>query len=118
MAYMATDGPDTTVAGLAHLSAMTGPVVPVLIWLARRKDDDYSTKHASDAANFGMAVLVAALVATLVRLYVPLLGFLGTLAQLALLVVAVFYSVQAYRNVHRGMPASYPFKIKVVKTND
>jgi uncharacterized Tic20 family protein len=118
MAYTAQDGDDTALAGFAHLAAMTGPVVPLLIWLARRRYDEYSSREAANATNYGMALVVAAVIATVVRLFVPLLGFLGTLAQLAVLVVAVFYSVQAYRNVHRGMPASYPFQIKVVKTND
>jgi uncharacterized Tic20 family protein len=118
MAYMAHDGPDTTMAGVAHLSALTGPVVPLLIWWARQRQDAFSTREAARAANYGMALLVIVVLATMVRLYVPILGFLGTLAQLAVLIVAVFYSVQAYRTVHRGSPASYPFDIKVVKTND
>lgn len=118
MTYMAHEGPDTTMAGFAHLAAITGPVLPLLVWLGRRREDEFSAREAAKAANYGMAVLTAVVVATLVRLYVPLVGFLGTLAQLAVLVVAVFYSVQAFRNVQRGTPASYPFNIKVVKTND
>ncbi len=118
MTYTAHEGADTTMAGFAHLGALTGPLVPWLIYLGRRGDDEFSAREAAKATNYGMAVLVIAVVATIVRLYVPFIGFLGTLAQLALLVTAVFYSVQAYRSVQRGTPASYPFKIKVVKTND
>lgn len=109
---------DTTVAGWAHLSALTGPVLPALVWLARRRDDAWAATEAAKATNWGMAVLVSAVAATVVRMYVPFVGFLGTLAQLVVLIVAVFFCVQAHRNVHEGAPATYPFYIKVVKTND
>lgn len=118
MTYMAHEGPDTAVAGWAHLTAIAGPVVPLMLWLGRRRDDAWAALEAAKATNWGMLVLFSAVAATLVRLYVPLLGFVGTLAQLVVLIVAVFFSVQAYRNVHEGAPASYPFYIKVVKTND
>ncbi len=118
MTHTAAEGSDTTVSVLAHLSALTGPVVPFLFWLSQRHRDPFSRDEARKATNYGMAVVAILFVATIVRLYVPLVGFLGTLAQLALLVVAVYSSVQAYRSVQRGQPASYPFNIKVVKTND
>lgn len=118
MAYMAHDGPDTTMAGLAHLSTITGAAVPLALGRGRRGHRAFSTREAAKAVTIGMVLVLAVVLTTIMRFYVPLLGFLGTLAQLAVLVVAVFYSVQAYRSVHRGSPASYPIDIKVVKTND
>lgn len=118
MTYTAHDGSDTTFAGIAHLGAMVGPIIPLAVWLARRNEDRFSRDEAAKAANFGMAVLVTLALATVVRVYVPLVAFLGTLAQLVVLVVAIFFTVQAHRNVRRGAPASYPFNLKVVKTND
>lgn len=118
MTYTDDGGPDTVMAGFAHLGSLAGPLVPVLVWLARRNDNEFARAEAAKATNHGMAVLVAFVVATLVRLYVPLVSFLGTLAQLVVLVVAVFFSVQAFRNAQRGLPSSYPFNIKVVKTHD
>jgi uncharacterized Tic20 family protein len=118
MTYMAHEGPDTTMAGVAHLGAMLGPVVPFVVWLARRREDAFSAREAAAATNFGAAVLAAFVAGTLIRLFVPLVGFLGTLTQLAVLIVAVFFSVQAFRGSQRGTPASYPFDIKVVKTDE
>lgn len=118
MAYMAHDSPDTAVAGFAHSRAITAHLVPLSFGCGSRRDDAFSTREAAKAAAVGVVLVLAVVLATMVRLYVPLLEFLGTLAQLAVLVVAVFSSVQAYRNVNRGSPASYPINIKVVKTND
>ena len=118
MTYMAHEGPDTAMAGVAHLGAIAGPLVPFVVWLGRRREDSFSAREAANATNFGFAVLTAFVLATLTRIYVPLVGFLGTLAQLAILVVAVVYCVQAFRTVRRGSSATYPIDIKVVKTHD
>lgn len=118
MAYAASDGPDTALAGLAHLGAILGPVIPWGVWLARRRDDEFVAREAAKATNLGMAVLVAFVAATLIEVFVPFVGFLGRLAQLVVLVVAGVLCVQAYRNVRRGAPTSYPIYIKVVKTHE
>lgn len=118
MAYSAMDGPDTGLAGAAHLGAILGPLVPWAIYRARRDDDTYVAREAAKATNAGMAFFVAFVVATIVEIYVPLVGFVGRLAQLAILVVAVFVCVQAFRRVRDGMPTSYPFQIKVVTLDD
>lgn len=118
MTYAASEGPDTALAGLAHLGAIVGPVIPLGVWLARRRDDEFVTREAAKATNMGMAVLTAFVAATLVEVFVPLVGFLGRLAQLVVLVIAGFLCVQAFRNVRRGAPTTYPIYIKVVKTHE
>ncbi|GIG55481.1 DUF4870 domain-containing protein [Demequina activiva] len=110
------DEPDTAVAALAHLGAILGPVIPWLVWLARRGDDRWAAREAATATNFGLLVLVAFMIATAVREFVPLVAFLGTLGQLAVLVVAVVLCYQAFRTVRRGLSATYPYDIKVVRT--
>ncbi len=114
MSYSPIDGPDTGLAGIAHLGAMIGPVVPWLVWLSRRSDDPFVTREAGKATNAGMAFLAAFVVATLVELFVPFIGFVGRLAQVAIVVVAVFLCIHAYRRVRRGAPTSYPFQLRVV----
>ena len=118
MTYSSLDGPDTALAGFAHLGAIVGPVIPWLVWLARRNEDPFVTREAAKALNAGMAFFVAFTIATLIDLFVPLVGFVGRLAQLATLVVAVFLCVHAFRRVRRGVPTSYPFQIKVVNTDE
>ncbi|WP_297081319.1 DUF4870 domain-containing protein [uncultured Demequina sp.] len=107
---------DTAMAGLAHLGAIVGPLVPLGVWLARRRDDPWAASQAAAATNFGMLVLVVFALGTAVRLFVPLVAFVGTLAQLAVLAVAAVLCVQAFRAVRRGLPATYPYDIKVVRT--
>lgn len=118
MAYSPLDGPDTALAGFAHLSAITGPLIPWLVWLSRRNEDPLVAKEAAKATNAGMAFFLAFAVATLINIYVPLVGFVGRLAQLAVIVVAAFLCVHAFRRVRRGVPTSYPFQIKVVTTDE
>jgi uncharacterized Tic20 family protein len=117
MSYSPLDGPDTSLAGFAHLGAILGPVIPLLIWLARREDDTFVAREAAKATNAGMAFLVAFVAATLVDMFVPLVGFVGRLAQLAIIVVAAFLCINAYRRVRRGLVTSYPFRITTVRTD-
>ncbi|MFW2514580.1 DUF4870 domain-containing protein [Demequina sp. SO4-13] len=108
-------GRDVALASVAHLGAMAGPLVPGIVYLMRRRREPWSAREAATATNFGFLVLAGFLVATLVRELVPLLAFLGTLAQLVVLIVAVALSFQAFRSVRRGLPATYPYEIKVVR---
>lgn len=114
MSYSPLDGPDTALAGFAHLGAIIGPVIPWLVWRVRREEDPFVSREAAKATNAGMAFLVAFILATLIELFLPLVGFVGRLAQVAIVVVAVFLCVHAYRRVRRGMPTSYPVELRVL----
>lgn len=94
---------------------MAGPLVPGIVFLMRRRSEPWAAREAAAATNFGFLVLVAFVVATLVRELVPLVSFLGTLAQLVVLIIAVALSTQAFRSVRRGRPATYPYEIRVVR---
>ena len=118
MSYSPLDGPDASLAGLAHLGAILGPVVPWLVWLARRSDDPFVAREAAKAANAGMAFLIAFVAATLVEMFVPLVGWVGRLGQVTVIVVAVTLCVNAFRRVHRGIPTSYPVRVPVVGVAD
>ncbi|MDN4481430.1 DUF4870 domain-containing protein [Demequina muriae] len=112
---VATPGRDTALASVAHLGAMAGPLVPWIVYVSRRRSEPWAAREAATATNFGFLVLAGFVVATLVRELVPLLAFLGTLAQLVILIVAVALCLQAFRSVRRGHPATYPYEIKVVR---
>lgn len=105
-------------AAWAQWLVATGPVVPWVIWMRLRGRDQWSAAQAARAVNMGVLVAVLIVSATLVRLFVPLLGFLGTLAQLTVIVVAVALSWQAGQTVRRGRPATYPYEIRLVKNHD
>lgn len=118
MSYSSLDGPDTALAGFAHLGAIIGPVIPWIVWRSRRDEDPFVTREAIKATNAGMAFLLAFVGATLVEAFVPLVGFVGRLAQVATVVVAVFLCVHAFRRVRRGLPTSYPIQLRVLTVED
>ena len=107
--------PDTLAAEIAQVGAIFGPLVPWLVWWRRRGRNRFAEHEAATATNFGALVLVSFGVATAVRTFVPFLGFLGTVVQLAVVASSVVLCLQAYSAVRRGMPATYPLDIKVVK---
>ncbi len=115
MNYDNLGGADTMAAGVAQVGAIFGPFIPFLIWLSRRREEPVSAREAATATNFGMFVFVVFVAATTVRLFVPWLGVLGTVGQLAIVASAAVLCVQAYSSVHKGVPATYPIDIKVVK---
>ncbi|WP_084130706.1 DUF4870 domain-containing protein [Demequina sp. NBRC 110055] len=105
-------------AAWAQLGAAIGPVVPWAIWLSQRRRSVWAARQAAAATNFGMLVLVVFVAASLVRVFVPLVGFVGTLAQLAVVVVSLSLGIQGFRAVRGGLPATYPYDIKVVRRHD
>ena len=117
MSYENLGGPDRGAAGVAQLGAVVGPLVPFLVWLNRRNEEPVSARDAAAATNFGAAVFVAFIVATAVRLFLPWWSVLGTVGQLAVVVSAGVLCIQAYSSVHKGVPATYPIELKVVKTH-
>jgi uncharacterized Tic20 family protein len=108
--------PSTRAAELAHVGAIFGPLIPWIVWRSHRGRDAVGEREGAVALNFGTLVIVAFAAATALRSFVPFLGFLGTVGQLAVLASSVVLCLQAYSAVRRGVPATYPVEIKVVKT--
>lgn len=118
MTYTADQGPNYARAGAVHLGAIAGPVIPLAVYFAERDRDAFAAREASKAIRFSAVTLAAFIVATSVRLLVPLVGFLGTLAQWVIPIVAIYFCVAAFRLARQGEPANYPFQFKVEKTDD
>jgi len=118
MTYSEHQGPRTNWAGAAHLSALTGPILPLAVYYAWRDDDEFASSEAAKAAQFASVLLAALIAATAVRMFVPLVGFLGTLAQWVIPVVATYFCLAGFWLARRGESANYPLQFKVVKTDD
>ena len=118
MTYTADEGPDTVKAGAAHLSAIAGPLIPLALYFTERNRDAFAAGEASKAARFSSVLLAGFLIATAVRLFVPLVGFLGTLAQWVIPIVAIYFCLAGFRLARQGEPAHYPFQFKVEKNDD
>lgn len=118
MTYTAPEGPHSARASAAHLTALTGPLIPLALHYAWRDEDEFTSSEAAKAAGFTAVLTAAFLAATAVRMFVPLVGFLGTLAQWVIPVVAAYFCLAGFWLARRGEPAHYPFQFKVVRTND
>ncbi len=118
MTYTAPTSASTSAAGFAHLAGLTGPVVPLLLFSLLRRRDSFVSSEAAKAANFSTTMVATLVLATIVRIHVPLVGFLGTLAQWVVPIVAVYFSLAGFWLARRGNPAHYPFQFKVVKTDE
>ena len=118
MTYTAQEGPDTAKASAAHLGAVVGPLIPLAVYFVERDRDAFAAGEASKAARFSTVLLAVFLAATLVRIFVPLVGFLGTLAQWVIPVVAIYFCLAGFKLARRGEPANYPFQFKVETSDD
>jgi uncharacterized Tic20 family protein len=103
---------------LAHLSALTGLVLPLagivigplVVWLARRDESEFVAAHAKEALNFNISVLLGALACMLLMLV--FIGFLlGTALFIAWLVMTLIATIKA----SEGHPYRYPFSLRLVK---
>jgi uncharacterized Tic20 family protein len=108
-------GPDTLAAGVAQVGAIFGPLIPWLVWRRRRGRDPFAERSAAAATNFGTLVFLSFGVSTAIRVFVPFLGFLGTVGQLAVVASTTVLCLQAYSAVNRGVPATYPVDIRVLR---
>jgi uncharacterized Tic20 family protein len=115
MAYENHVGPDTLAAEIAQVGAVFGPLIPWLVWWRRRGRDPFAERSAPAATNFGTLVLLSFGVSTAIRVFVPFLGFLGTVGQLAVVASTTVLCLQAYSAVRRGVPATYPVDIRVLR---
>jgi purine-cytosine permease-like protein len=118
MTYTPPMGTSTSAAGFAHLAALTGPVVPLLIYAFLRRRDSFVATEAAKATNFSAMMVTILVFATFFRIYVPLVGFLGTLAQWVVPVVAIYFSLAGFWLARQGNPAHYPYQLEVVKTDE
>ncbi len=117
MRYDNEGAPDTFAAEIAQVGAIFGPLIPWLVWWRRRGTNPFAAREAATATNFGALVLLSFAVATTIRAFVPFLGFLGTVGQLAVVASSVVLCFQAFSAVRRGVSATYPVDLKVVKTH-
>ena len=103
---------------LAHLSALTGLVVPMVgvvigplvVWLARRDDSPFVAAHALEALNFNLTVLLAAVVCVLLMLV-----FVGFLLGTALFVAWLVFTLVAAIKASEGENYRYPFSLRLVR---
>ena len=109
MSY-ANGGPDTSMAMLSHLlGVFTGFLGPLVIYLVKKDDDQFTRHHAAEALNFQLTVLIG-WIATIILFFV-IIGFL----LLPVIIIAPFVlGIIATVRANRGEWYKYPINIRFV----
>ena len=110
-AALAPKGSDKIWSMLSHLSALLGVgfVLPLVVYLAMRKESEYVAANAREALNFHISVLMYAVCCiplVFIMVGVPLLLVLG----LGSLVLAIIATIKA----SDGQCYRYPLTLRLV----
>jgi uncharacterized protein len=97
---------------LSHLSALIGVgfILPLIVWLVKRRDPDSVAAHAAEALNFHISLLIYAIFLVplcLIYIGIPLLIGMG----IASIVLAIIAALRA----SDGILYRYPLTIRMVK---
>ena len=110
-APLAHKGSDKVLSMLSHLSALLGVgfLLPLVVYLAMRKESEYVATNAREALNFHITVLIYSLCCiplVFVLIGIPLLIVLG----LGSLVLAIIATIKA----SDGRCYRYPLTLRLV----
>jgi uncharacterized Tic20 family protein len=110
-APLAREGSDKIWSMLSHLSALMGVgfVLPLVVYLAMRRESEYVAVNAREALNFHISVLIYSLCCiplVFVLIGIPLLIVLG----LGSLVLAIIATIKA----SNGQCYRYPLTLRFV----
>ena len=110
-APLAPKGSDKIWSMLSHLSALLGVgfVLPLVVYLAMRKESEYVVSNAREALNFHITVLIYSLCCiplVFILVGIPLLIVLG----LGSLVLAIIATIKA----SDGLCFRYPLTLRLV----
>ncbi|WP_410510514.1 DUF4870 domain-containing protein [Nodosilinea sp. E11] len=104
-------------AMLAHLSALSGFVIPfgnivgpLIIWLVKRDEMSFVNDQAKEALNFNISMTIYMLV-SLVLIFVVVGILLTIVVGLAWLVLVILAAVKA----NEGIAYRYPLTLRLVK---
>ena len=110
-APLAPKGSDKIWSMLSHLSALLGVgfVLPLVVYLAMRKESEYVASNAREALNFHISVLIYSLCCiplVFILVGIPLLIALG----LGSLILAIIAAIKA----SDGLCFRYPLTLRLV----
>lgn len=110
-----TDAETRQWAGLAHLGGILWIVPGLIIWLVFRARSAFVDQEGKKAVNFQLTLLIAGVAIAILGGILDPLWVLTQLAQFALWVVSIIFSIQGYLAVQRGQAYRYPFSLELIK---
>jgi len=111
--YAAHLGPLLMIFASGGLAAF---VVPLVIWLMKKDENERIAEHARVALNFQLAMVAATFVLVAIGFGTLGFGFLLTIpGLLVVFILQIFGGVRACMQVGKGEPAVYPASLTIVK---
>ena len=98
---------------LAHiLGIFTSFVVPLIIWLIKKDDDEFIDNQAKEALNFHITVIIAYFAITIIGIVNMSIGFiLYPVLGIGVLVLGIIAGLKA----NDGIAYRYPCTIRLIK---
>lgn len=108
-------GEEQGVSIAIHIGGLlTSVIVPLVLWLVYRDRSEFLNQHAKAALNWQILLLPAYLVGLVVSV-LPIIGFLGSLLQLATFIVSAIFCALSAVAANNRQPARYPVDINLVR---
>jgi hypothetical protein len=112
---------DRTLAMACHASSLAGCVfplgnlvVPLVVWLASRKNSTFVDEHGKAAVNFQISVILASIL-LLLLMFVPVVQIGVGPGLLILWVLQLVKSILVAAAAHRGEEPNYGFGLNLIK---
>lgn len=116
MSASQSSGDSRQMAGLAHLlGIITGFLAPLIIWLMKKDSDEFAAKHAKEALNFQITVVLLYVVNITLGTFLWFIWLaFGWLISLAIFVVTVWWAIMGYQAASKGAEYKYPVAIRPI----
>ena len=107
----APDNNATTLAMLAHLLGIVGPLGPLIIWLIKKDQEPFVSDQAREALNFELTVFIVWLAIFVTTFILCFAWLLYPVLFVVNLVMCVIASMQA----NSGVAYRYPVNLRFIK---
>lgn len=103
---------DKALAILCHLSAFLGAplLLPLIVWLVKRRDPDLVAAHAAEALNFHLSLLIYGI------LLIPLCFIgIGVVLLIIMGIASAVLAIVAALRASDGVVYRYPLTLRMIK---
>ncbi len=96
---------------VAHLSPLlVGFIGPLVVWLLKKDESEYVSRHAKEALNFQISLFLWVMVSVVLSIII-----IGIFLLMALMIVALVFPILAAVKSNEGEDYHYPLTIRLIK---
>jgi uncharacterized Tic20 family protein len=99
---------DRTMAMLCHIGGAFGFLIPLIIWMVKKDQSRFVDDQGKEALNFHLTVLIAHLIGAVT------ICFTFGLINVAVMVVALIFSIMGGMEANKGVRYRYPMCIRFI----